>query len=140
MTRYCLDSWAVLRWLEGERPASERVDEVLGSRPVMSWINGAEVYHVTARAAGSGIADDIVGDLRSMLDLDAASIDRIMQAERIKADHAMALGDAFAVATAIAHDAVLLTGDPEIIGSSGAWRVEDLRASTTVKREGSDDA
>jgi len=39
----------------------------------------------------------------------------------------MALGDAFAAATAIAVNAPLLTGDPELIGRDGPWRVEDLR-------------
>jgi hypothetical protein len=40
----------------------------------------------------------------------------------------MAYADAFAVATAVAHRAVLLTGDPEIIDAGGGWRVEDLRS------------
>jgi hypothetical protein len=114
VTRYCLDSWAILRWLEGGLPASHRVDEVLAERPHMSWINVAEVFYITARAAGSTVAQDVVRDLR---------------AAAIKADHPMALADAFAVATAVAHDAVLLTGDPEIIDSQGPWRVEDLRRS-----------
>jgi hypothetical protein len=39
----------------------------------------------------------------------------------------MAYADAFAVATAVAHDAVLLTGDPEIVGVDGLCAVEDLR-------------
>lgn len=100
----------------------------MASRPVMSWINVAEVYYVTIRAARTGVADDVVRDLRAMLDLDDVSVERILAAAKIKAEHAMALGDAFAVATAVAHDAVLLTGDPEIIGAGGPWRVEDLRS------------
>ena len=32
----CLDSWAVLRWLEGVDPAAARVEEALSARPVMS--------------------------------------------------------------------------------------------------------
>ena len=39
----------------------------------------------------------------------------------------MALADAFAVATALAHEAVLLTGDPEILDIGGTWMTEDLR-------------
>jgi PIN domain nuclease of toxin-antitoxin system len=42
----CLDSWAVLAWLEGEEPAASRVQEALVSRPVMSWINVGEVAYV----------------------------------------------------------------------------------------------
>jgi hypothetical protein len=39
----------------------------------------------------------------------------------------MALGDAFAAATAVAHDALLLTGDPALLRGDGPWRAEDLR-------------
>ena len=127
MTRYCLDSWAVLRWLEGGHPASARVDEVLAERPLMSWINVAEVFHITARTAGSVIAHDVVRDLRAMLDLELPSVDRILHAATIKAHDAMSLADAFAVATAADNDAILMTGDPEIIASKGSWQVEDLR-------------
>lgn len=41
--------------------------------------------------------------------------------------HPLAYGDAFAIATAAAHKAVLLTGDPEITERSVGCRVEDLR-------------
>lgn len=40
----------------------------------------------------------------------------------------MAYADAFAVATAIARGATLLTGDPEILDGDPAWPVEDLRS------------
>lgn len=129
MTRYCLDSWAVLRWLEGEKPASGRVDEVLPDRPVMSWINVAEVFYITTRSAGPGVARDIVRDLRAMLDLDLPSIDRVLHAASIKADYAMSLADAFAVATAVDSNAILMTGDPEITAADRPWEVEDLRGS-----------
>ena len=93
----------------------------------MSWINVAEVFYVTSRSAGSAIADDVVQDLRAMLELDLPTIDRILAAAAIKADHRIALADTFALATALAHDATLLTGDPEIVSARGPWRVEDLR-------------
>ena len=127
MRRVCLDSWAILRWLEGTQPAAGRVASVLPARPVMSWINVAEVFYVTSRSAGSAIAADVVRDLRAMLELDLPTVDRILAAAAIKADHRIALADTFALATAVAHDATLLTGDPEIVSARGPWRVEDLR-------------
>lgn len=127
MSGYCLDSWAVLRWLEGAEPAASRVEAVLPTRPVMSWLNVGEVFYVTARAADEPAARDVVGDLRAILALDQLSPDRVLEAASIKAAHPMAFGDAFAIATAVAHDAVLLTGDPEILASRGNWTVEDLR-------------
>ena len=45
-----------------------------------------------------------------------------------KANHAMAYADAFAVATAMAHGATLLTGGPEILHGDPSWSTEDLRA------------
>ncbi len=127
MSSCCLDSWAVLRWLEGVEPAASRVDALLGKRPLMSWINVSEVFYVTIRSVGRQIADDVVSDLRHFADLDAVTPARVLEAGAIKAAYPMALADAFAVATALAHEAVLLTGDPEILDIGGAWMTEDLR-------------
>jgi predicted nucleic acid-binding protein len=123
----CLDSWAVLRWLEGVDPAAGRVEEVLGERPVMSWINVGEVFSITARAVGSEAAQTVVGDLRHLLTLDEVTPSRVLEAAEVKAAHPVAFADAFAVATSRAHGAVLLTGDAEIIEAGGDWEVEDLR-------------
>jgi predicted nucleic acid-binding protein len=125
---YCLDSWAVLRFLEGSTAAARRVRQVLRQgRPIMSWINVGEVYYTIRRAAGAAEADAVVAQLRPMLTLDAATAERVMAAARIKAAHPLAYGDAFAVATAAAHDATLLTGDPELTSRRVGCRVEDLR-------------
>ena len=97
----------------------------------MSWINVAEVFYVTARSAGTSVADDIIRDLRAILDLDMPTVDRVLAAAAIKAEHRIALADTFALATAVAHDATLLTGDPEIVAARGPWRVEDLRVWDT---------
>jgi predicted nucleic acid-binding protein len=132
MTRVCLDSWAILRWLEGLQPAARRVQEVLPGHPVMSWINAAEVFYVTSRAAGPAVADDIIRDLRAMVALDLPTVDRVLAAAAIKAQHRIALADTFALATAVAHDATLWTGDPEIVGAAGPWRVLDLRSVDDV--------
>ncbi|MFN8103222.1 MAG: type II toxin-antitoxin system VapC family toxin [Acidimicrobiia bacterium] len=125
--RYCLDSWAVLRWLEGANSSAARVERMLADRPVMSWINVGEVFYVTRRAAGPAIAHEVVDDLRRILVLDEVTPERVLQAVEIKADHPMALGGAFAIACAVAHDAVLVTGDPEILDAHGPWQTDDLR-------------
>jgi predicted nucleic acid-binding protein len=92
----------------------------------MSRINLGEVYHTIYRAAGVAEAESTISLLRPMLALDGASPERVLAAARIKAAHPLAYGDAFAVATAAAHGAVLLTGDPEITRRSVGCRVEDL--------------
>lgn len=125
---YCLDSWAVLRFLEGSSSAARRVRQVMRlGRPIMSWINLGEVYYTVHRTAGLAEADATLTLLRPMLALDAATPERVLAAARIKAAHPLAYGDAFAVATTAAHRAILLTGDPEITGRPVGCRVEDLR-------------
>lgn len=123
-----LDSWAVLRLLEGVEPAASRVAQTLAAgRPVMSWINLGEVFYIVRRDRGDDEAHEVVRDLRRGLDLDLPSEQRVVAAAAIKADHPMAYADAFAAATATAHDATLLTGDPELLFDGAPWRWEDLR-------------
>jgi predicted nucleic acid-binding protein len=126
-----LDSWAVLRLLEGTEPAASRVQSELDGEvnPVMSWINLGELFYVVRRLHGHEEAESVVRDLRPRLDLDLPDAERVLQAATIKADHAMAYADAFAAATAVAHQAPLLTGDPELLLPSAPWAYEDLRSS-----------
>ena len=117
----------MLRFLEGGTAAARRVRHVMRQgRPIMSWINLGEVYYVVHRAAGAAEAETTVALLRPMVTLEVPTADRVMGAARIKAQHPLAYADAFAVATAAAHDAVLLTGDPEITRRKVGCRVEDL--------------
>jgi predicted nucleic acid-binding protein len=95
-------------------------------RPYLSWINLGEVYYTVHREAGAAEAESVVTLLRPLLTLDAVTPDRVLGAARIKAVHPLAYGDAFAIATAAAHGAVLLTGDPEITKRPVGCRVEDL--------------
>jgi predicted nucleic acid-binding protein len=124
----CLDSWAILRWLEGSEPAAGRVERALTADPVMSWMNVGEVAYIVERMAGAERARHVVRHLRHQIALDLPSESRVLEAARIKARYAMAYADAFAVATALAHDAVILTGDPEILEAGGPWQTDDLRS------------
>lgn len=124
----CLDSWAVLAWLDGEHPAYERVEELLGERPLMSWVNVVEVYYRVERDHGRHAADGVLRDLRETLRLDLPSQSRMIETARIKAAQPVALADCFAIATATAHGLPLLTGDPEILAARDLpCRVVDLR-------------
>jgi predicted nucleic acid-binding protein len=125
----CLDSWAVLAWLEGEEPAASRVQEALENRPIMSWINVGEVAYVLERRAGADRSREVVRELRRLLSLDLPTEERVLEAARVKAAYRLAYADAFAVATAMAHGAQLLTGDPEILDGDPDWLIVDLRRS-----------
>lgn len=111
----CLDSWAVLAWLDGEEPALSRVEGAMGDRPVMSWLNLVEVAYRVERLHGRAEADEVVAELRTRLDVELPGTKRMIEVARLKAQHPMALADCFAVAAAAAAGAELWTGDPEII-------------------------
>lgn len=125
---FCLDAWAVLAWLEGAEPAAARVDRVLAvERPVISWINLGEVFYQVHRRRSAADANDVLRRLRPFVSPELPSESRVLEAATIKANHALAYADAFAVATAKARAATLLTGDPEILTADPDWPVEDLR-------------
>ncbi len=124
----CLDSWALLAWLDGEEPALSRVEELIATRPVTSWVNLVEVYYRIERDHGRLQADDTLSSLRATLSLDLPGTARMIEAARLKARAPIALGDCFAVVTAAAHEVVLLTGDPEILRlDEPPCQTEDLR-------------
>ncbi len=127
-----LDSWAVLRYLEDSDPAAEAVAELFESeKPLMSWINLGEVHYVLRRTEGEDDAAETVRDLRDVIDARLPDERLVLDAARIKADHPMAYADAFAAALAIAQDATLWTGDPELLLDDAAWRWRDLRSQPT---------
>jgi predicted nucleic acid-binding protein len=125
----CLDSWAILSWLDGEEPARTRIEGLLADRPVVSWINLVEVAYRVERDHGRTAADEIVASLRTTLNPDLPGTVRMIEAARLKARAPIALADCFAAVTAAAHRLPLLTGDPELIElDDPPCVVEDLRS------------
>ncbi len=123
-----LDSWAVLRYLENTEPAATLVAALLDDkRPLMSWINLGEVHYVLRRAHGEDDAIETVRDLRDLIDARLPDERLVLDAARLKADHPMAYADAFGAALAVAEDATLWTGDPELLAYGSPWRWQDLR-------------
>lgn len=128
---FCLDSWPVLSWLDGDEPAAASVDEILNrERPAMSWINLVEVHYRTSRDHGKEEANRTLDELRPRVTEHLPGVSAMRAAADLKASHPMALADCFAVALAASEGAVLLTGDPEIIdwAKSLPCEVKDLRS------------
>lgn len=126
----CLDSWAILAWLDGEQPALSRIEQVIDSRPVVSWVNLVEVYYRLERDHGRDRADETLTELRARLAPDLPGTARMIEVARLKARASIALGDCFAAATAAAHGLVLLTGDPELLElDQPPCQLQDLRTS-----------
>lgn len=124
-----LDSWAILRYLEDSAPAAATVGELLDrERPLVSWINLGEVHYILRRLHGEEAAVETLRDLRDVLDARLPDSRLVLDAARIKADHAMAFADAFAAALAVASSATLWTGDPELLIDEASWEWRDLRA------------
>lgn len=123
-----LDTWPVIRFLRDEGVTAEQVAVLLDEhRPIMSWVNLGEVFYVLRRIYGEDEALAVVRDMRRELDCELPDEARCLEAARIKADHALSYADAFAAATAVAHDAELWTGDPELLVDDAPWRWLDLR-------------
>ncbi len=115
-----LDAWAILSWLKDERPASEKVESLLEEsekgkiRLYISMINLGEVYYRLARLKGEETAKEFLRDIKGMAIQRVSATDRlVLKAASIKARYPIAYADAFAVATAIEQEAVLVTGDPD---------------------------
>ena len=124
----CLDSWAILAWLDGEQPAMSRLDALMESRPVVSWVNLVEMYYRVERDHGRQQADETLTSLRGSLSPDLPGTARMITAARLKTRAGIALADCFAATTAAAHGVVLLTGDPELLGLvDSPCELEDLR-------------
>jgi predicted nucleic acid-binding protein len=122
----CLDSWAVINWFE-DGPSAFAIEKTIPSRPVISLVNVCEVLYILTRKYGDKAIQQVLPALRQKLNFIEVDEELTLSASKIKAIHKMALGDAFCVATALAHNAKILTGDPEIINAKGNWKVQDLR-------------
>ena len=125
--RGCLDSWAVIAWIDDHHSAPE-VERCMRDGARMSWINVGEVDYILRRRGGDDYADGFSATLERLVVPEVASPERVRSAARLKATLPMSFADCFAVATALAHDLPLLTGDPEIVDADvPRLRIVDLR-------------
>ncbi len=120
--RFCLDAFAWLAWLQDE-PGAATVQHCLDEAErghaecVTSIINLGEAYYRLVRVERRKEAESLWRmALRRTLPVAVkeATQRRVRRAAELKAVHAIAYADAFAVGTAIEFRATLLTGDPEI--------------------------
>ena len=130
--RFCLDAFAWLAWLQDE-PGAAAVQHCLDEAErghaecVTSIINLGEAYYRLVRVERREEAESLWRmALRHTLPVAVkdATRQRVRRAAELKANHAIAYADAFAVATALEFRATLLTGDPEIKPLQGAQDLE----------------
>ena len=116
---YVLDSFALLAYLNGEAGAGTvaqvlRQSEAGKCAACLSLINLGEVLYIVERRRGLPAAQRTLALVES-LPIRVLEVTRplVLGAAHIKAHHALAYADAFAVACAQQEHAVILTGDPE---------------------------
>jgi len=130
--RFCLDAFAWLAWLQDE-PGAAAVQRCLDAAErrhaecVTSIINLGEAYYRLVRVDRRDEAESLwrmaLGGVLPVSVKDATRR-RVRRAAELKASHAIAYADAFAVATALEFRAILLTGDPEIKPLEGEQDLE----------------
>ena len=122
-----LDAWAVLAVLNDE-PAAERVEKAVAEDiGVISWINLGEVLFRAIPRRGERRAMEAVRAVSRRLRVEEVDGELVIDAARLKAAHRLSYADAFCVATAQRHDALLYTGDPEILALKDVVELADLR-------------
>jgi uncharacterized protein len=120
--RACLDAFAWLAWLQedpGAAAVQQWLDDADAARAecLTSVINLGEAYYRLVRVDRRDEAESLWRmAMRGTLPVSVkdATRQRVRRAAELKSRHAIAYADAFAVATALEFNAVLLTGDPEI--------------------------
>jgi ribonuclease VapC len=115
-----IDSWAMVAWIQDE-PAGTALEVLLLKADagklqlIMSWYNVAETFYTVAKRRKLSVAEEFLTRLPSLpVRLVVPDEKGIVAAARVKAAHAVALGDAFAIALAQSEGASVITGDQEI--------------------------
>ena len=119
MKNVVFDSHAILKFSQDEAGA-DRVEELLTAsqdgkiQAFMNEINLGEIYYITIRKMGIASAREFLEHFHDLsVEMVPASWDLIASASEIKAKYALSFADCFAVASALRHDAAIVTGDPE---------------------------
>jgi len=122
------------RFCKGEEPAASRVREVIEdaqegtARLFASIVNIGEVYYRIGTLRNQREADSVLKDLYLLLiEMVSADDDTVLEAARLKMKHVLSHADAFAAVTAQQKDAILLTGDLELLALKRSVKIEKLQ-------------
>ncbi|MFH0725517.1 MAG: type II toxin-antitoxin system VapC family toxin [Pseudomonadota bacterium] len=132
MKRILFDSHAILKWIQKETGYETVKNLMLGCENgsvngYMNLINLGEVYYKSIRTAGAEKAKAFLDNFQQLpLHLVLPDENLIWKASEIKALHPISFADCFAAATALRHDASILTGDPEFKQLDGMVSIEWL--------------
>ena len=114
-----LDSFALIAFFNRESGFEAVKNLLQRSRQsrvplLMNEVNAGEVFYTRARRGSLAQAERFLQSLGSLpIELVSNSFEDVIEAARLKAQYPISYGDAFAVATAIRMNAVVITGDRE---------------------------
>lgn len=119
MPKLLFDSFALLRFLQKE-PGGELVRDLLQrvangrATGMINAINVGEIIYLTQRRFGEQKKLETFVNLKLLgLKILPCPNDLIFRAAELKARYPISYADAFALASALEHEAALVTGDPE---------------------------
>jgi predicted nucleic acid-binding protein len=116
---YLFDSYALLAFFQREdgadavagilrKSAKQRLDQFI------NVINLGEIIYLTKRRFGDEKKIEILGRIHQLgLKVLPAPEPLVYQAAELKAEYPISYADCFALACALEHSAILVTGDPE---------------------------
>jgi len=114
-----LDSFALLRFFQkesGYAPVKAVLEDAQAGRAcaMLNVINMGEVIYTVQRRFGQQAKMDVLKHI-NLLDIVIlpAPNDLVFRAAELKARYAMSFADTFALASALEHNATIVTGDPE---------------------------
>jgi predicted nucleic acid-binding protein len=115
-----LDSWAILEWINGQRPALDILANLLSeaelgkTKLLMSAINVGEVYYFLRKNHSDALAESWRESSGTMpMSIEVPTAGDIWHAASLKSRFPIAYADAFAAMLAQKHACPLVTGDPE---------------------------
>ena len=117
--KYVVDSYSILTYLQKESGWQEMGQLLRKWRSTrfeakLNWINWGEIYYITWKYFGKEKAQEVRDLLLALpLQLEPIDFELVTLAAELKAEHNISYADAFCAATAIRHNAILVTGDPE---------------------------
>ena len=125
MDTVVLDTWAIMAWLKGQQPGAGKVRLLLDAADrrerkfIMNFINVGEVFYFAVKVKDLAYGDWVPENLSPRITIVSASDEFVMDAAALKSRYPISYADAFAAATAIAHESPLVTGDPELRAMAG---------------------
>lgn len=117
--KYVVDSYSILSYLQKESGWQEMGQLLRKWRSTrfeakLNWINWGEIYYMIWKYFGKEKAQEVRDLLIALpLQLEPIDFELVTLAAELKAEHNISYADAFCAATAIRHNAILVTGDPE---------------------------